>query len=104
MDSFRPIPSLEDLMYPKPPPVYDTTEVGPIVSNGFDFLHFSEIFFPVINCNTDQSLPPPENHGKVIEIDNTKMAYTRHEPIGVVGAIIPCSLISVPSLFRIDQY
>jgi len=28
-------------------------------------------------------------HGKVIEVNNDKMAYTRHEPIGVVGQIIP---------------
>jgi len=27
--------------------------------------------------------------GKVIEVDNSKLAYTRHEPIGVVGQIIP---------------
>ncbi|CDZ98425.1 aldehyde dehydrogenase [Phaffia rhodozyma] len=27
--------------------------------------------------------------GKVIEVDQSKMAYTRHEPIGVVGQIIP---------------
>jgi len=30
-----------------------------------------------------------KNHGKVIEVNDTKMAYTRHEPIGVVGQIIP---------------
>ena len=29
------------------------------------------------------------DHGKVIEVDESKMAYTRHEPIGVVGQIIP---------------
>ncbi|KAG9097323.1 aldehyde dehydrogenase (NAD(P)(+)) ald5 [Ceratobasidium sp. 370] len=28
-------------------------------------------------------------HGKVVEIDDTRLAYTRHEPIGVVGQIIP---------------
>ncbi|CAG8466219.1 15176_t:CDS:2 [Dentiscutata heterogama] len=28
-------------------------------------------------------------HGKVIEPDSTKFAYTRHEPIGVCAAIIP---------------
>ncbi|KAG0697387.1 putative 1-pyrroline-5-carboxylate dehydrogenase [Suillus ampliporus] len=28
-------------------------------------------------------------HGKTIETTEKKMAYTRHEPIGVVGAIIP---------------
>jgi aldehyde dehydrogenase (NAD+) len=27
--------------------------------------------------------------GKVINVDSSKMAYTRHEPIGVVGQIIP---------------
>lgn len=27
--------------------------------------------------------------GKTIEVDESKMAYTRHEPIGVVGQIIP---------------
>ncbi|GAA5911469.1 uncharacterized protein JCM6883_005767 [Sporobolomyces salmoneus] len=30
-----------------------------------------------------------KDHGKVIEVDNTKMVLTRHEPIGVVGQIIP---------------
>jgi len=28
-------------------------------------------------------------HGKTIEVNNSKLAYTRHEPIGVVGQIIP---------------
>ncbi|EKM77505.1 hypothetical protein AGABI1DRAFT_108032 [Agaricus bisporus var. burnettii JB137-S8] len=28
-------------------------------------------------------------HGKTIETRDTKMAYTRHEPYGVVGAIVP---------------
>jgi len=28
-------------------------------------------------------------HGKVAEIDESRLAYTRHEPIGVVGQIIP---------------
>ena len=27
--------------------------------------------------------------GKTIETDENKLAYTRHEPIGVVGQIIP---------------
>ena len=30
-----------------------------------------------------------KNHGKVIETNEAKLAYTRHEPIGVVGQIIP---------------
>ncbi|GAA5980699.1 hypothetical protein JCM5350_006356 [Sporobolomyces pararoseus] len=30
-----------------------------------------------------------KEHGKVIEVDNTKMVMTKHEPIGVVGQIIP---------------
>ncbi|KAL5478608.1 hypothetical protein ACEPAI_2793 [Sanghuangporus weigelae] len=30
-----------------------------------------------------------KNHGKVIETDDSKLAYTRHEPIGVCGQIIP---------------
>ncbi|KAL8292701.1 hypothetical protein RQP46_001313 [Phenoliferia psychrophenolica] len=30
-----------------------------------------------------------KDHGKVIEVNDSKMAYTRHEPIGVVGQIIP---------------
>jgi len=28
-------------------------------------------------------------HGKTIEVNTTKLVYTRHEPIGVVGQIIP---------------
>jgi len=28
-------------------------------------------------------------HGQVIETDESKLAYTRHEPFGVVGQIIP---------------
>ncbi|CUA71412.1 aldehyde dehydrogenase (NAD+) [Rhizoctonia solani] len=30
-----------------------------------------------------------KHHGKVAEIDDSRLAYTRHEPIGVVGQIIP---------------
>jgi aldehyde dehydrogenase (NAD+) len=30
-----------------------------------------------------------KDHGKMIEVDETKMAFERHEPIGVVGQIIP---------------
>ncbi|GAA6015238.1 hypothetical protein JCM10207_003657 [Rhodosporidiobolus poonsookiae] len=30
-----------------------------------------------------------KEHGKVIEVDQNTLAYTRHEPIGVVGQIIP---------------
>jgi len=30
-----------------------------------------------------------KNHGKVIETKDTKLGYTRHEPIGVCGQIIP---------------
>ncbi|SCZ99326.1 BZ3500_MvSof-1268-A1-R1_Chr3-1g05949 [Microbotryum saponariae] len=30
-----------------------------------------------------------KNHGKVFEVMDSKMAYTRHEPLGVVGQIIP---------------
>jgi aldehyde dehydrogenase (NAD+) len=30
-----------------------------------------------------------KNHGKVMEVDETKLGYTRHEPFGVVGQIIP---------------
>jgi len=30
-----------------------------------------------------------KNHGKVIEVHEGKLAYTRHEPIGVAGQIIP---------------
>ncbi|KAJ7247022.1 Aldehyde/histidinol dehydrogenase [Mycena rebaudengoi] len=29
-------------------------------------------------------------HGQTIETDEKKLVYTRHEPIGVVGQIIPC--------------
>ncbi|KAG0139639.1 hypothetical protein CROQUDRAFT_54431 [Cronartium quercuum f. sp. fusiforme G11] len=34
-----------------------------------------------------------KNHGQVIEVNDAKMAFTRHEPIGVVGQIIPCLLM-----------
>lgn len=30
-----------------------------------------------------------KEHGKVIEVDNSKMAITKHEPIGVVGSSRP---------------
>jgi len=30
-----------------------------------------------------------KNHGKVIPIDGNFMTYTRHEPVGVCGQIIP---------------
>lgn len=29
--------------------------------------------------------------GQVLETDESKLIYTRHEPIGVVGQIIPCT-------------
>ena len=29
-----------------------------------------------------------KNHGKVIEVDDSKLSYTSHEPIGVVGCIV----------------
>jgi aldehyde dehydrogenase (NAD+) len=30
-----------------------------------------------------------KHHGKVVEINDSRLGYTRHEPIGVVGQIIP---------------
>lgn len=30
-----------------------------------------------------------KNHGQVIPIDGKYLAYTRHEPVGVCGQIIP---------------
>ncbi|CAE6457605.1 unnamed protein product [Rhizoctonia solani] len=41
-----------------------------------------------------------KNHGQTIEVnDDTKMAYTRHEPIGVCGQMFPAGVLNcVPSL------
>jgi aldehyde dehydrogenase (NAD+) len=33
-------------------------------------------------------------HGKVIEQSAQKLAYTRHEPVGVCGQIIPWNFVS----------
>lgn len=33
-------------------------------------------------------------HGKVIEQSSQKLAYTRHEPVGVCGQIIPWNFVS----------
>ena len=30
-----------------------------------------------------------KNGGQVIDLDSSKLAYTRHEPIGVVAGIVP---------------
>ncbi|KAL0959104.1 hypothetical protein HGRIS_014401 [Hohenbuehelia grisea] len=40
-------------------------------------------------------------HGKTIETDEKKLAYTRHEPYGVVGAIIPWNGPLVGLLWKI---
>lgn len=42
-----------------------------------------------INCFRYYAGWADKNQGKVIETDENKLAYTRHEPIGVVGQIIP---------------
>lgn len=42
-----------------------------------------------------------KNFGQVVETDERKLAYTRHEPIGVVGQIIPWNF---PSMFRSYVY
>ncbi|GAA5861130.1 hypothetical protein JCM8547_008044 [Rhodosporidiobolus lusitaniae] len=34
-----------------------------------------------------------KDHGKVIEVHDQKLAFTKHEPIGVVGQIIPCTFV-----------
>ena len=41
------------------------------------------IFFKFLKGWTDK------NHGKVIPVDGDRFTYTRHEPIGVCGQIIP---------------
>jgi aldehyde dehydrogenase (NAD+) len=41
-----------------------------------------------------------KNHGKVMEVDETKLGYTRHEPFGVVGQIIPWNF---PRGFRLPS-
>ena len=46
----------------------------------------------VANCLRYYAGWADKNHGKTIEVNNDKMAYTRHEPIGVVGQIIPWNL------------
>lgn len=35
-------------------------------------------------------------HGQVIETDESKLAYTRHEPFGVVGQILPWNFPRTP--------
>jgi len=43
-------------------------------------------------------------HGQVIEVDEGKLAYTRHEPIGVVGQIIPWNFPRMSSHLRIINF
>jgi len=52
------------------------------IAKGFDIAE-------VANCLRYYGGWADKNHGKTIEVNDTKMAYTRHEPIGVVGQIIP---------------
>ncbi|KDQ51384.1 hypothetical protein JAAARDRAFT_140360 [Jaapia argillacea MUCL 33604] len=42
-----------------------------------------------------------KDHGQTIETDENKLAYTRHEPIGVVGQIIPWNLPLVMMCWKI---
>ncbi|CAD6587928.1 MAG: aldehyde dehydrogenase (NAD(P)(+)) ald5 [Cyphobasidiales sp. Tagirdzhanova-0007] len=52
------------------------------VAKGFDLTEFAA-------CLRYYGGWADKNHGKVIEVDATRMIHTRHEPIGVVGQIIP---------------
>jgi len=52
------------------------------IARGFDLTE-------VANCLRYYAGWADKNHGKVIEVNTDKFAYTRHEPIGVVGQIIP---------------
>jgi len=52
------------------------------IAKGFDLAE-------VANCLRYYGGWADKNHGKTIEVHDNKLAYTRHEPIGVVGQIIP---------------
>ncbi|BGP39807.1 hypothetical protein JCM10450v2_003779 [Rhodotorula kratochvilovae] len=52
------------------------------IANGFDVSEAA-------NCLRFYGGLADKNDGKTIEVDESKMAFTRHEPIGVVGQIIP---------------
>jgi aldehyde dehydrogenase (NAD+) len=44
-----------------------------------------------------------KNHGKVMETKDSKLAYTRHEPIGVVGQIIPWNFPGTCSIYFMNR-
>lgn len=43
-----------------------------------------------------------KNHGKTIETNESKFAYTRHEPIGVVGLIVPWNFPWSTALWKLS--
>lgn len=60
------------------------------LDNGKPFMHsFAADLALSIKCYRYYAGWADKNHGKVIPVDGDILAYTRHEPIGVCGQIIP---------------
>lgn len=60
------------------------------LDNGKPFMHsFYADLHLVIKCFRYYAGWTDKNHGKVIPVDGNTFTYTRHEPIGVCGQIIP---------------
>lgn len=60
------------------------------LDNGKPFMHsFYADLHLVIKCLRYYAGWPDKIHGKVIPVDGNILTYTRHEPIGVCGQIIP---------------
>jgi aldehyde dehydrogenase (NAD+) len=60
------------------------------LDGGKPFLHAKTMDLPgVIACLRYYAGWADKNYGKTIETSEAKFAYTRHEPIGVCGLIVP---------------
>lgn len=59
------------------------------LDNGKTFYWAKDDVTAVINCFRYYAGWADKNQGKTIETNDDKLVYTRHEPIGVVGQIIP---------------
>ena len=52
-------------------------------------LNSTKIVYFSIKCYRYYAGWSDKHHGKVISVDGNYNCYTRHEPVGVVGQIIP---------------
>ncbi|OSX56185.1 hypothetical protein POSPLADRAFT_1062875 [Postia placenta MAD-698-R-SB12] len=67
----------------------DAVSAVEALDNGKTFYWAKDDVTAVINCFRYYAGWADKNQGKTIETNDDKLVYTRHEPIGVVGQIIP---------------